>query len=112
MRETRISHPTSRISRLASLKSELARGDALEMLGHRRLGEETPDQRAELLEIRRLPEVDRVRLDGLPANQEVIPPLGLHAALQLVRNVAGHTLEDGLDLGENGLELRYFFRLD
>ena len=82
------------------------------MLGDRRLREEPPDQRAELLELRRLPEVNQVRLDALPADQEMIPPLGLHAALQLVLNVARDALEDGLDLRENSLEFGYVFRLD
>src|SRR5262245_20601991 len=91
---------------------DVAAGDPLEMLGDRRLREEPAHQAAKLLDLGRLAEVDHVGFHALPANQEVVAPLGLDAALQLVRDVALDATEDGLDLGKHRLELGDVLGLD
>src|SRR5687768_6519937 len=93
-------------------QSNVTGSEALEVLGHRRLGKEPADQVAELLDLVGLAEVDHVRVDALPPDQEVVAALGLHAALHLVRNVALHAAEDRLDLGINRLELLDVLGLD
>lgn len=57
------------------------------------------------LVFRRTPKADFMRLDRLPADQQKVFVLALHAPLQLVRDVAGHRSDDRLRFPERGFEV-------
>jgi hypothetical protein len=82
------------------------------MFGNRWFRKVGADMAAVLLKLRRLPEVDHVRIDIFPADEQMVFVPGFDAALHFMRYVTGNALNDGLGLGEARFEFGTVSRLD